>query len=222
VYKDNITYTDKLVGKLIAELDRLKIKGNTMVVFMGDNGTAKAHADYATIGGRRLVGQKGEMTEGGGLVPMIAHWPQHIMPGKLNENVADASDLLPTFAEAAGASLPENRVLDGKSLIAQLKGAETPARTWIFNQLGSGWYAREAGWKLNEKNELFDMREAPFKEQLVSESTNDASAIAARKRLSDALAELNPGSGVKGEGTGRGEKSKKEEKKKALKAQSDV
>ena len=222
VYKDNITYTDKLVGNLIAELDRLKIKGNTMVVFMGDNGTAKAHADHATIGGRRLLGQKGEMTEGGGLVPMIACWPQRIVPGKLNENVADASDLLPTFAEAAGASLPENRVLDGKSLIAQLKGAETPARTWIFNQLGSGWYAREAGWKLNEKNELFDMREAPFKEQLVSESTNDASAIAARKRLSDALAELNPGGGVKGEGTGRGEKSKKEEKKKDLKAQSGV
>ena len=222
VYKDNITYTDKLVGNLIAELDRLKIKGNTMVVFMGDNGTAKAHADHATIGGRRLVGQKGEMTEGGGLVPMIACWPQHIVPGKLNENVADASDLLPTFAEAAGASLPENRVLDGKSLIAQLKGAETPARTWIFNQLGSGWYAREAGWKLNEKNELFDMREAPFKEQLVSESTNDASAIAARKRLSDALAELNPGGGVQGEGTGRGEKSKKEEKKKTSKAQSGV
>jgi tRNA U34 5-methylaminomethyl-2-thiouridine-forming methyltransferase MnmC len=66
------------------------------------------------------------------------------------------------------------------------------------------------------------MREAPFKEQLVPESTTDASANAARKRLSDALAELNPGGGVKGEGTGRGDKSKKEEKKKAVKAQSGV
>jgi arylsulfatase A len=219
VYKDNIAYTDKLVGNLIAELELLKIKDNTMVLFMGDNGTAKAHADRATIGGRRLVGQKGEMTEGGGLVPLIACWPQHIAPAKLNENVADASDLLPTFAEAAGAPLPENRVLDGKSLVSQLKGAATPARTWIFNQLGSAWYAREAGWKLNEKNELFDMREAPFAEKLVSESTRDLSAIAARRRLSDALAELNPGGGLKGEGTGRGDKSKKEEKNNAVKTQ---
>jgi arylsulfatase A len=222
VYKDNVAYMDKLVGNLIAELDRLKIRDNTMVVFMGDNGTAKAHADHATIGGRRLVGQKGEMTEGGGLVPMIVCWPAHIAAGKLCEHLSDASDLLPTFAEAAGAPLPGSRVLDGKSLIAQLKGVGAPARNWIFNQLGSGWYAREADWKLNEKNELFDMREAPFKETLVPDSTSDASAIAARKRLSNALSELNPGSGLKGEGSGRGDKSKKEEKKKAAKAQPGV
>ena len=218
VYKDNVAYMDKLVGNLLAELDRLKIRNNTMVVFMGDNGTAKAHADHATIGGRRLVGQKGEMTEGGGLVPMIASWPDKFPSGKHNENVADASDLLPTFAEAAGAPLPENRTLDGKSLMAQLKGEAARGRTWIFNQLGSGWYAREASWKLNEKGELFDMRAAPFKEPMVPTSTTDESAIAARKRLAGALAELNPGEGHRGEGSGRGDKSKKEDRKRASKA----
>jgi len=61
VYRDNITYMDKLVGKLLAELERLKLRNNTVVLFMGDNGTAKANADHATIGGRRLIGQKGGM-----------------------------------------------------------------------------------------------------------------------------------------------------------------
>lgn len=222
VYKDNVVYTDKLVGNLIAELERLKIRENTMIVFMGDNGTAKAHADHATIGGRRLVGQKGEMTEGGGLVPMIANWPGKIASGKLEENVADASDLLPTFAEAAGAPLPEARVLDGESLLSQLTASRASGRSWIFNQLGSGWYVREAAWKLNEKGELFDMSEAPFKETLVPTSSSDASASAARQRLGEALAQLNPEGGIRGEGSGRGEKSKKEEKKKGLKSQSGV
>ena len=222
VYKDNIAYTDKLVGNLIAELERLKIRENTMIVFMGDNGTAKAHADHATIGGRRLVGQKGEMTEGGGLVPMIANWPGKISFGKIEESVADASDLLPTFAQAAGAPLPESRALDGKSLLPQLTTNCAPARSWIFNQLGAGWYVREAAWKLNEKGELFDMSEAPFKETLVPDSSSDASASAARKRLGEALAQLNPEGGIKGEGSGRGDKSKKEDKKKAAKSQPGV
>jgi arylsulfatase A len=222
VYKDNIAYTDKLVGNLIAELERLKIRKNTMIVFMGDNGTAKAHADHATIGGQRLVGQKGEMTEGGGLVPMIANWPGKITSGKLEENVADASDLLPTFAEAAGAPLPEARVFDGKSLLYQLTNNQAPARSWIFNQLGAGWYVREAAWKLNEKGELFDMSDAPFKETLIPASSSDASASAARLRLGEALAQLNPEGGIKGEGSGRGDKSKKEDKKKAAKSQPGV
>jgi hypothetical protein len=81
---------------------------------------------------------------------------------------------------------------------------------------------REAAWKLNEKGELFDMSEAPFKETLVPTSSSDASASAARQRLGEALAQLNPEGGIRGEGSGRGEKSKKEEKKKGLKSQSGV
>ena len=62
---DNVAYMDKLVGKLLAELERLKLREKTLIVFMGDNGTGKGQADRATIGGRRLSGQKGEMLEGG-------------------------------------------------------------------------------------------------------------------------------------------------------------
>jgi arylsulfatase A len=213
VYSDNITYMDKLVGKLLAELDRLKLRDNTIVFFMGDNGTAKANADRATIGGRRLIGQKGGMEEGGGLVPFIVSWKGVTPAGKLNENFADASDLLPTFAAIAGAPLPANRIIDGQSLLPQIKGETKSPRTWAFTQLGGNYYVREAGWKLNEAGQLFDMKNAPFEEIPVPADSKDESAVAARQRLSAALAELNPGAGFKGEGSGRGDKTKKEKKK---------
>ena len=209
LYNDNITYMDKLIGKLLAELERLKLRDNTVVFFMGDNGTAKANADRATIGGRRIVGQKGGMEEGGGLVPFIVSWQGVSPAGKLNENFTDASDLLPTFAEIAGAPLPGNRVIDGKSLLPQIKGETKSPRTWAFNQLGENFHVREAGWKLNQAGQLFDMKNAPFEEIPVAADSKDAAAIAARQRLSAALAELNPGAGFKGEGSGRGDKTKK-------------
>jgi len=213
LYADNIAYMDKLVGNLLAELDRLKLRENTVIMFMGDNGTAKANADRATVGGRRIVGQKGGMEEGGGLVPFVVSWPGVTPPDKVNDNFADASDLLPTFAELAGASLPENRIIDGKSLVSQIKGDAESPRQWAFTQLGGHWHVREAGWKLNEAGQLFDMKNAPFEEVRVAADAKEEASVAARKRLSAVLAELNPSAGFKGEGDGRGSKKQKKPKK---------
>ena len=217
-YTDNINYMDKLVGKLVAELDRLKLRDNTLIVFMGDNGTAKAHAPVATIGGKRLDGEKGSMKEGGGLVPFFATWPGVTPSGKVNANVADASDLLPTFAEVAGAPLPTGRVIDGRSLVSQFKGETQSPRTWAYCQLSNNYYVREAGWKLDQSGTLYDMKDAPFKEVAVAADAKDEAAVAARTRLSAALTGLNPAAGYKDEvGDGTGRSGNKEEKKKKTK-----
>ena len=217
-YGDNIAYMDKLVGKLTAELERLKLRENTLIVFMGDNGTAKAHAPVATIGGQRLDGEKGSMKEGGGLVPFFATWPGVTPAGKVNANVADASDLLPTFAEVAGAPLPAGRVIDGRSLLSQFKGGTQSPRAWAYCQLSNNYYVREAGWKLDQSGTLYDMKDAPFKEVAVAADTKDEAAIAARQRLAAALAGLNPSAGYKDEvGDGSGRSGNKEEKKKKTK-----
>ena len=211
---DNIGYMDKLVGKLVAELERLKLRENTVIVFMGDNGSTKSAAVDATIGGRRIEGEKGSMKEGGGLVPFFATWPGVMASGKVNANVADASDLLPTFAEIAGAPLPTGRVIDGRSLVSQLKGDTKSPRTWAFCQLSNNYYVREAGWKLDQSGTLYDMKDAPFKEVAVAADTKDEAALAARQRLSAALTGLNPAAGYKDEvGDGTGRSANKDEKK---------
>jgi len=213
LYADNIAYMDKLVGKLVAELDRLKLRENTLIVFVGDNGTAGGHASRATIGGRRLSGEKGSMLEGGALVPMIANWPGTTPAGKICEDVTDSSDFVPTLAELAGATLPAKTILDGRSLAPQLRGAKGQPREWIFIQLARMWYVREAGWKLNQKGELFNMKNAPFEEPLVPADTQDPEAIAARRRLQTALDTLNPAGGILDDGDGTGRHANRKNKK---------
>ena len=215
LFGDNVAYMDKLVGKLIAELERLKLREKTLIVFMGDNGTGSTEAEQSTIGGRTLSGHKGDMLEGGALVPMIVNWPGAVAGGQTSDAMIDSTDFLPTFAELAGVPLPKDRVIDGRSFAAQLRGEEARARDWIFIQLARQWYVREAGWKLNQAGELFDMSGAPFEEKLVDADAKNPAAAAARQRLQAALAQLNPAGGTLDEGDGSGRHDRRNKKKKA-------
>ncbi|NBS15291.1 MAG: arylsulfatase, partial [Verrucomicrobia bacterium] len=158
LYADNIAYHDKLVGQLVAELEKLKLRERTLVVYVGDNGTAKGGAAISTVGGKKIYGSKGSMLEGGSLVPMIVNWPGTTPAGKTCADPIDFSDFVPTFAAAAGAKLPENVVIDGQSFLPQIKGERGNPREWAFVQLARMWYVRSLNWKLNEKGELYDMR----------------------------------------------------------------
>ena len=205
LYADNIAYMDKLVGKLLTTLDSLKLRQNTLIVFMGDNGTGGPYAKRATINGRPLSGKKGDMLEGGGLVPLLANWPSVIPPNQVSNTLIDASDLLPTFADIAGAKLPTQNPLDGRSFLPQLLGKKGSPRDWIFCELGNKWYVRDARWKLNREGELYDMINSPFEEKKVVDIASNKETSAAYARLKAVLDNLNPGAGIidNGDGSGR-------------------
>ena len=214
LYYDNVAYMDKLVGKLLAELDRLKLRDNTLIVFAGDNGTANTAAARSTInGGKALSGKKGEMLECGALVPCIASWPGNVPAGKVTPSLISFSDFLPTFAKVVGATVPSSLTIDGKGFAPQLLGqSDVWPRDWIFVELGRHWYDREMNWKLNQSAEFFDMRNAPYAEPLVSTNTQDQSAIAGRARLQVILNELNPAGGIMDPGDGSGRHANKANK----------
>ncbi|MCX6141934.1 MAG: sulfatase-like hydrolase/transferase [Ignavibacteriales bacterium] len=209
LYADNIAYMDKLVGKLIDELEHQKLREKTLIIFFGDNGTGGKYADHSTIGGRRLSGQKGSMLECGGLVPMIVNWPGTTPAGKVNTDLIDSTDFVPTFAELTGAKLPRENPIDGRSFLPQLRGEQGKLREWIFVELGNQWHVREQRWKLNGSGQLFDMSNAPFEEKLVPKSTKNQEAIAARKRLQAALNQLNPAGGILDDSDGSGRHANK-------------
>lgn len=215
LYGDNMAYLDKTVGRVVDDLERLGLSKNTVVVFVGDNGTTKKGAGTLTLGGRTVDGTKGSMLEGGSLVPLIANWPGTTPAGKISDDLIDFSDFYPTFASLAGAKLPEGVTIDGQSFAPQLLGQPGQPRDWAFVQLARMWYVRNAGWKLNEKGELYDMSDAPFVETLVPADTTDPMAVAARKELQAALDKLNPAGGILDDGDGTGRHANKAKKEKA-------
>ena len=87
LYTDNVEYMDKLVGKLMKELDRQHLRENTVVIFTGDNGTATFGVEKATVDGKSISGQKATMLEGGSRVPLAVSWPGHTPAGKTNNDL---------------------------------------------------------------------------------------------------------------------------------------
>jgi arylsulfatase A len=194
LYADNIAYVDKLVGKVVAELDELGIRDDTLLVFSGDNGSVGNMS--GTVHGKKLAGGKARMSEGGAHVPLIANWPGTIKRGRICDDLVDFTDLLPTFADVAGAELSTAKgKLDGRSFLPQLKGRKGDPRGWIFVQLGHYYYVRSRDWRLDELGRLTDMRTAPYQEKLVPDDTTDPEVMAARARLEHVLDDLDPKSG---------------------------
>jgi arylsulfatase A-like enzyme len=202
-YDDNLVHLDEVVGRVVAALEELGLRETTLILFSADNGTStvgyRPEHDPSRmsgkIGGRSIHGTKGQLLEGGSRVPLIASWPGTTAAGQVRDDLIDFSDLLPTFAELAGAELPGGVTFDGRSFAPQLRGEAGNSRAWIFVQLGRGWYVRDDGWKLNERGELFSMQDAPFVEAPIAAGTTDPAARAARARLQAVLDELNPAGG---------------------------
>ncbi|MCX6897407.1 MAG: sulfatase-like hydrolase/transferase [Verrucomicrobia bacterium] len=215
-YDDNVAYLDKQVGQLVAELDKLGLREKTLIVFTGDNGTARFGADRSIINGRKINGQKGTVLEGGSRVPLIARWKGTMPAGKVLNDLVDFSDFFATFAELAGAKMPEGVTFDSRSFAPQLRGEKGTPRDWIFVQLGPKWYAREQGFKLTQSGELFDMSDAPFVEKLVAADSASDEAKAARARLQAVLDKLSPAKGkVASDEPKKGKAGKKRKRKQA-------
>ena len=187
LYADNIEYMDKLVGKLMTELDRLHLREKTLVLFSGDNGTAHFGKDLSTVDGKPISGMKATMLEGGSRVPLLVNWPGVTPAGKVIHDLTDFSDFFATFTELGGAKLPEGVTIDSHSFAPQIKGETGTPRDWIYVELNGRSYVRDARYKLYRRGDLFDMSEAPFKEIPVPRDTQDAAAIAARKQLREVL-----------------------------------
>ncbi|MEM7202947.1 MAG: sulfatase [Planctomycetota bacterium] len=130
IYAAMIEALDRGVGQLLAALQRLELADRTLVIFVSDNGGAHFPRSRA-----RLRGGKGEPYEGGLRVPMIVRWPGVVAPSSVCDAAVTSADLLPTVCAATGTPLPEDRALDGLSLLPLLRGEKALDRdvlTWHF------------------------------------------------------------------------------------------
>ncbi len=167
-FGDMVLYMDKLVGRLLGQLERSGVRENTLVLFVGDNGTDKPVVSM--MNGQRVAGGKGKMTDAGTRVPLIAHWPGQTPRGMLCSDLVDMSDFLPTFCDAAGVDIPASLATDGRSFLPQLQGRMGTPRAWIYC-----WYSRNGGpigqeftrtqrYKLYRSGQFFDIEQDVLEE----------------------------------------------------------
>ncbi|MFK7768505.1 MAG: sulfatase [Mariniblastus sp.] len=112
-----IQAVDDGVGKLVATLDSLGIRDNTVIVFYSDNGGYGPATDMDP-----LKGYKGTYYEGGIRVPFFVNWPGKISPNAKSSEPMIGVDIYPTFCEIAGAKIPDGQIVDGVSLVPLLTG----------------------------------------------------------------------------------------------------
>ena len=128
-YAAMVETMDHNVGRLINHLKQLGKYENTFILFTSDNGGL-----YPISKQWPLRAGKGSYFEGGIRVPMIVVWPGEVLPGSTTEQTVTNIDFFPTMLEVAGIEKPEDKVLDGVSLLPVLKGERMEERPlfWHF------------------------------------------------------------------------------------------
>ena len=192
-FGEMVEYMDKLIGKVVAKLEELKLHDNTLILFLGDNGTGRGIRSM--MGDRVVIGGKGSTTAAGMHVPLIANWPGGVIPGMICSDLVDTTDFLPTLLEAAGATLPRDKKLDGRSFFPQLRGEKGYPRDWIYS-----WYSPRQGsdltalefafdqrFKLYRSGNFFDLTRDTAEKQPLTVTSLKGEAAAAAKKLQAAL-----------------------------------
>jgi arylsulfatase A-like enzyme len=193
VYAAMVEAMDQAVGKVIAKLDELKLRDQTLIIFTSDNGGLSTSEGWPTSN-VPLRGGKGWMYEGGIREPLIVHWPGVTKPGSVIATPVSSPDFMPTVIEAANIQLKSDQPVDGISLreVLEKKPSTDRALFWHYPHYGNQGGApaaaiRRGDWKLiywyeDEKVELFDVVKD------LSETTNLAAAEP--ERVKSMLAEL--------------------------------
>jgi arylsulfatase A-like enzyme len=149
LYAAFLSTMDERIGRLIAELDSLRLRERTLVIVQSDHGHSteeRAHFGGGSAGIYR--GAKFSLFEGGIRVPAIASWPGHLPEGQVRVQIAHGCDWLPTIAELCGVPSPKVR-LDGRSLAAVIRSADAPSpHDELHWRHEKGWAVRSGDWKL--------------------------------------------------------------------------
>ena len=152
-----VSYMDYSVGRIVKQLDKLKLRENTLILFTGDNGTDQPVVSM--MDNIAVEGGKGSTTDYGTHVPLIANWKGKIKPNQNSKSLVDFSDFFPTLCEVAGVSLDTDLDLDGVSFYSDLLAKEGRKKEWIHT-----WYNRDGGsnpkeqsqeWVRNETYKLY-------------------------------------------------------------------
>ncbi len=135
-YYDEINRLDRYVGEVLAELDRQGVAGDTLVVFLSDNG-------------RPFPRCKTTLYDSGIRTPLIARWPGHVEPGSRCGSLVSTIDIAPTVVRLAG--VEPGPTFQGKDLLPLFKDPRAKVREMIFAERNWHDYASHGRAARSEK-----------------------------------------------------------------------
>jgi arylsulfatase A-like enzyme len=168
VYAAMVEAMDQAVGKVLAKLDELGLRENTLILFTSDNGGLST-SEGSPTSNLPLRGGKGWLYEGGIREPLLVRWPSVVKAGSVIGTPVSSPDFFPTLLAAAKAQPQPGQVLDGVSLMPLFSGNALPERPlfWHYPHYGNqggapGAAIRRGPWKLihwmeDGRAELFDL-----------------------------------------------------------------
>ncbi|QDS98154.1 sulfatase family protein [Adhaeretor mobilis] len=191
-YCEAITQMDRQIGKIRERVKQLGIDRQTLIVFTSDNGPQDPK--IGSTGGLR--GKKRSLYEGGIRVPTLLEWTGRTTSGYVSMAMGTTNDLLPTMLEAWGVAMPDDRPIDGKSLlpIIDQEADERPPDYLFCSAFRTHRMAMDNQHKListdkGESYELYDILDDPTEQcDLLREGPTREAQIK-RKVLRDRLDE---------------------------------
>ncbi len=175
-FGDMVEYMDKCIGKIITKLEKENLIDNTLIIFVGDNGTD--NPVVSKLNGKMVAGGKSLTTDAGTRVPLIINWGKNIEKPIVCNDIVDLSDFLPTICEATKTKVPKELNIDGRSFLPQIMGQKGNPRDWIYS-----WYngikkpneitifARNQRYKLYSTGEFHDIKNDVLEKSPLAESS---------------------------------------------------
>ncbi|MDG2470970.1 MAG: sulfatase [Pirellulaceae bacterium] len=177
-YYASVAYMDHQVGRVLAELDRLGLRNNTIVIFKSDHGYHLGEHDFW---------QKMSLHEESTRIPLIVSIPGGSHAGK-SSCLVEAIDLFPTLSALCGMPIPEH--CQGKDLRRVLQNPKHKVRDAAYCMTGRGHMIRSSRWAYilykDGSNELYDMKNDP---QQITNLANDASHRTTLNQMKTILAD---------------------------------
>ena len=184
VYAAMIRALDRGVGRVLQALQANGLEENTLVIFTSDNGGA-GYLGLPNVN-KPYRGWKLTLFEGGVHVPFMAQWPARLDRGERFDHPVSHLDVFATASAAAGAPLPNDRVIDGVDLVPYLTGERPgPPHETLFWRQGHHQVVLHRGWKLivseyDGQRWLFNLKEDPTEQRnLAQERSGQVEVLSA-------------------------------------------
>ncbi|MEE2967924.1 MAG: sulfatase-like hydrolase/transferase [Verrucomicrobiota bacterium] len=194
-YSEMVSEMDRQIGLLLEFLETNRIRNDTVLIFVTDNGTPAKYIShpqngklvkspiFSELNGKRIQGGKGRLDDTGTRVPLIVSWPSVIKPDSRTNSMIDMTDFFATSIQLAGIKI--NHQIDGVSFLPLLRNKETQ-RTWAYSERKGKWWVRNQKYKLYNNEKFVEVSPMePGKETEIKGPLNSEQSLAL-KRLKEA------------------------------------